>query len=134
MNPQQHPRWKDRFKNYQKALAQLEEFLELQDMNKYEEQGFVKAFEYTYELGWKTLQDFLIDQGYLQIAGPKQVIEQAYRDNYIDGEAWIRMHQARNIAAHVYDEHMIRDIVQKIRKEYQATLKQLRETLADYDT
>ncbi len=128
-----NPRWKDRFKNYRKALEQFEEFLELPEMNKYEEQGFVKAFEYTYELGWKTLQDFLVDQGYLGIAGTKQVIEQAYRDGYIDGEAWIRMHEARNTAAHVYDEQLFKEIVKKIRGDYQVTLKELRELLSAYD-
>ena len=53
---------------------------------------------------------------------------------YIDGEAWIRMHEARNTAAHVYDEQVIKSIVIKIQEEYQLTLKNLRETLAAYDT
>lgn len=43
-------------------------------------QGLIKAFEYTYELSWKTLQDLLRDKGYNNIAGPKPVIMQSFQD------------------------------------------------------
>lgn len=34
-------RWKQRFSNYQKALGQLEKFIEKGDLNPLEEQGLV---------------------------------------------------------------------------------------------
>jgi len=46
-------RWKQRFSNYQKALAQLTEAVELytqRSLSNIERQGFVKAFEFTHEL------------------------------------------------------------------------------------
>lgn len=55
-------RWEQRFSNYNKALAQLERFLLKKKLNEMEEQGLIKAFEYTYELAWKTLQDFAEEQ------------------------------------------------------------------------
>jgi hypothetical protein len=48
-------RWKQRFSNYQKAFSQLKEFVDKGHLSKLEEQGPIKAFEYTYELAWTTI-------------------------------------------------------------------------------
>ncbi|MDD1416355.1 nucleotidyltransferase substrate binding protein, partial [Dolichospermum sp. ST_con] len=45
---QNDTRWKQRFYNYQKALVQLTKFIEKGELNELEEQGIIKAFEYTY--------------------------------------------------------------------------------------
>ena len=53
-------RWQQRFSNYCKALTQLEAFLNPPGLNEREQQGLVKAFEYTFELAWNTLRDLLL--------------------------------------------------------------------------
>lgn len=119
MTKQQDIRWQQRFSNLKKAFSQLEKFIAFQDLNEMEEQGLIKAFEYTYELSWKTLQDFLIEIGYENIVGPKPVIEQCFKDGYIvDGMAWMRMHQSRNLTSHTYDEQTAQEIIRGIRTEY----------------
>ncbi len=50
-------RWRQRFANYCRALEQLEGFFVPAELNEREEQGLIKAFEYTFELGWNTLRD-----------------------------------------------------------------------------
>ena len=101
----QELRWKQRFNNYLKAFSQLNRFIDKEDLNELEKQGLIKAFEYTFELGWKTLQDLLKEKGYVGILGPKPVIEQSFQDNYIvDGMGWLKMHKSRNLATHTYDE------------------------------
>ena len=55
-----------------------------EELNEMEEQGLIKAFEYTYELSWKTLQDLLKDKGYTDIIGPKSVIEQSFPQLKLD--------------------------------------------------
>ncbi|WP_461453724.1 nucleotidyltransferase substrate binding protein [Mucilaginibacter sp.] len=46
----------------------------------------MKAFEYTYELAWNTLKDYLEYQGILNMAGSRDVIREAYKANLvIDG-------------------------------------------------
>lgn len=59
MDSSQHQdiRWKQRFISFNKAISQLERFVQTENLNEMEEQGLIKAFEYTYELSWKTLQD-----------------------------------------------------------------------------
>lgn len=105
---------------------QLERFVEHEYLNEMEEQGLIKAFEYTYELSWKTLQDLLRERGYINIAGPKPVIEQSFQDGLIlDGKGWIRMHNSRNITSHTYDEDTAKEIIVNIKNEYFFLLKEL---------
>jgi nucleotidyltransferase substrate binding protein (TIGR01987 family) len=76
-------RWQQRFSSFCKAFAQLERFIRHESLNEMEEQGLIKAFEYTYELAWKTLQDLLNYKGYSNIVGPRPVLEQSFRDGYL---------------------------------------------------
>lgn len=119
-------RWEQRFSNYNKAFLQFEKYVEQKEMNELEEQGLIKSFEYTYELAWKTLQDFLHHNGYKDIFGPKPVIEQSFQNGYIsDGEAWIRMHNSRNLTSHTYNQETVEEIIESINTEYIYLLKDL---------
>ncbi len=128
-------RWQQRFNSFNKAFEQLEKFVSRKELNELEKQGLIKAFEYTYELSWKTLQDLLKEKGYNNVAGPKPVIEQSYQDGYIsDGKGWMRMHKSRNLASHTYDEQTAEDIIEGIRKEYFSLLKNLHIRLKEEKT
>ncbi|HOE04441.1 MAG TPA: nucleotidyltransferase substrate binding protein [Bacteroidales bacterium] len=121
-------RWTQRFDNYKKAFLQLEKYVRADTLNELEKQGVIKAFEYTFELGWKTLQDLLKEKGYQGIVGPKPVIEQSFQDGYItDGNSWLRMQKSRNLTSHTYDEAMAEQIVNNIRNEYYLQFKMLTE-------
>ncbi|MBI9071373.1 MAG: nucleotidyltransferase substrate binding protein [Melioribacteraceae bacterium] len=123
-------RWEQRFANFNKAFKQLERFIKVEELNEMEQQGLIKAFEYTYELSWKTLQDFLKEKGYIGILGPKPVIEQSFQDGYItDGTGWMRMHKSRNLTSHTYDEQTAEEIIKSIRAEYFSLLNDLRDKL-----
>lgn len=123
---QQDIRWQQRFNNFTKALSQLSKFVQKEDLNEMEEQGLIKAFEYTYELAWKTLQDLLREKGYEGIAGPKPVIEQAFQDGYItNGKGWVNMHLSRNLTSHTYNEETAEEIIAAIIKEYHTLLNEL---------
>jgi nucleotidyltransferase substrate binding protein (TIGR01987 family) len=97
-------RWVQRFSNFKKALGHLEAALEQQSFSDLELQGPIKGFELCYELAWKTLQDILRARGLEDVAGPKPVLRQAFKDGLIrDGELWSAMHEARKLVAHTYD-------------------------------
>ena len=120
-------RWQQRFFNFNKAFNQLERFKEVESLNEMERQGLIKAFEYTFELSWKTLQDLLKEKGYADIVGPRPVIEQSFQDGYIsDGHGWMRMHKSRNLTSHTYDEQIAEEIIKNIREEYYYLLRDLR--------
>ena len=119
-------RWQQRFFNFNKAFKQLERFNEVESLNEMEQQGLIKAFEYTFELAWKTLQDLLKVKGYIEIVGPRPVIEQSFQDGYIsDGNGWMRMHKSRNLTSHTYDEQTAEEIIENICNEYYDLLRDL---------
>jgi nucleotidyltransferase substrate binding protein (TIGR01987 family) len=116
----QDTRWKQRYSNFKKALTQLERFMEKEELNEMEEQGLIQAFEYTFELAWKTLQDILEEEsGYSEIRGPRPAIMQAFRDGYIShGEKWMEMLKDRNRTVHSYNEKIAKEIIHSIKNEY----------------
>ncbi|MFO7884960.1 MAG: nucleotidyltransferase substrate binding protein [Desulfobacteraceae bacterium] len=117
-------RWKQRFSNYQKALAQLTQAVELhrlRPLSNIEQQGFVKAFEFTHELAWKVMKDFFVYQGNTQIMGSRDATREAFQNQLIqDGENWMEMIKVRNRAVHTYDEATVNDIIQKVSNTYHA--------------
>jgi len=132
ITPDSDIRWQQRFINFNKVFSQLDRFMQEKSLNEMEEQGLIKAFEYTYELSWKTLQDLLKDKGYTNVVGPKPVIEQSFQDGYIvDGKGWMRMHVSRNLTSHTYDEETAEEIIKSIRSEYFDLLKNLQTRLQE---
>ena len=111
-------RWQQRFSNYCKALERLEDFLEPPALNEREQQGLIKAFEYTYELAWNTLRDLLRSQGDASLLG---LIEQ--------GEAWMLMLQDRNLTSHTYNRATADAIGAQIIDCYLPCFQQLRSRL-----
>ncbi len=54
------PRWQYRFENYHRAFALLREAIEQEKpLTQLEKEGVIQRFEYTMELAWKTLKDYL---------------------------------------------------------------------------
>jgi nucleotidyltransferase substrate binding protein (TIGR01987 family) len=115
-------RWKQRFQNYQKALAQLTEAVDLlrqRPLSSIEQQGFVKAFESTHELAWNVMKDYFLYQGNSRIMGSRDAVREAFQNQMIgDGDSWMDMIKTRNKAVHTYDEAMTDDVIRKTAEVY----------------
>ncbi len=123
-------RWEQRFANYQKALTQLQKFIDKGELSELEKQGLIKAFEYTYELAWNTLKDFLEYRGQTDIYGSRDAIRKAFELGLIeDGESWMDMLISRNKTSHTYNEDTAEEICQAVVKVYYSLLKQLKAKL-----
>ena len=123
-------RWKQRFSNYQKALAQLQKFIDKGDLSELEKQGLIKAFEYTYELAWNTLKDFLTYRGQTDIFGSRDAIRKAFTSDLIkDGEGWMDMLQSRNQTSHSYNEKTAEEIAVAVTTKYFPLFMQLKKKL-----
>ncbi len=122
-------RWKQRYANFCKAVQQLTEFIEKPELNKFEAQGLIQCFEYTFELGWKTAKDYLEAQGF-SVKSPRQTIQTAFQTELIaDGHVWIDALEKRNLMAHTYDENTTKEAERLIRDKYFPMLKALQEEL-----
>ena len=81
--------------------------------------GTIQRFEFCTELAWKTMREYLIDQGYSEINSPKAVIRQAYALGMIEDEqAWLALQSDRNMTSHVYDEATAKQIFERIEHTY----------------
>lgn len=107
-------RWKQRFDNYGKAFHELKESLELaheRPLTKLEKQGVIQGFEYTHELAWNLLKDYLELQGHVGLIGSRDTTREAFKRGLIgDGETWMEMIKSRNLTSHAYD----RDTAERI--------------------
>ena len=129
-------RWQQRFSNFRRALAQLAEAVDLsrvRELSRLERQGVIQAFEFTHELAWNVLKDYLQDQGNPDIKGSKDATRAAFKVQLItDGEAWMAMIQSRNISSHTYDERTADLLVNAIVGSYYAQFVALQTEMKKY--
>ena len=81
--------------------------------------GLIQRFEFTYELAWKTLKEYLEDIGIVDRNSPKAVVKEAFVQKLIaDEETWLLMIKDRNHTAHVYNEKLAKEIAERITALY----------------
>ncbi|KAA1174725.1 nucleotidyltransferase [Marinobacter salinexigens] len=129
MAQEQDVRWLQRFENFKKAYRQLDSGIALsasRELSDLEKQGLIQAFEYTYELAWNVLRDYLRWQGNADIVGSRDAIREAFASSLIeDGEGWMRMLKDRNRTSHTYNEETAREILNNIVGSYRALFESL---------
>ena len=122
MNEQYDIRWLQRFSNFRRALAQLRQAATImaRKMNLGDEvddllqEGLIQRFEYTHELAWKVMKDYLEYQGYTDIHGSRDAIRQALAVGIIDDGRWMESIADRNLTSHLYDDTEATRIFEKI--------------------
>ena len=125
--PEEDIRWIQRFNNFTRAFAQLKAGVQLEEqrpLTRLEEQGLIKAFEFTHELAWNTLKDFLESRGVQNLYGSRDAIREAFKKGLIEnGEIWMNM--SRNLSSHTYDEETAEKIILAIRNTYMCEFEAL---------
>ncbi len=119
-------RFQQRFQNFERAFLQLQKAVsraeELDDLSK---EGLIQRFEYSFELSWKTLKDYLEYEGEI-VVSPRQTIKMAFKYNLLDnGELWLQMLEKRNVMAHTYNEEYFKNIFESIVNQYFEQIRQL---------
>jgi nucleotidyltransferase substrate binding protein (TIGR01987 family) len=126
-------RWIQRLSNFRKAFHQLDDAVTLKrsrELSKLEKQGVIQAFEYTYELAWNTLRDYLQWQGQAQLTGSRDTIREAFSVGLIaNGELWMQMLLDRNRTSHTYNEETAEQILTAINERYHGLFVSLLERM-----
>ncbi len=122
---------KNKMTNLNKALLNLSDRVVKYKKNKdniiYQE-SLIKSFELSFELGWKALREFLVEQGIDVYASPKAVFTEAFTAGYlIHEDIWLNMLNSRNAATHIYDEELASSIAEDICMIYYKELNSLLE-------
>ncbi len=122
-------RWKQRLPSFNLVFDQLNDAVSLmaaRELSPLERQGVIQAFEYTYELGWNMLRDYLRWQGNAELSGSRDTLREAFSAKLIDdGEIWMNMLQDRNRTSHTYNEATATEILHNIQVHYHVLFQKL---------
>ena len=125
-----------KIEHYVSALAQLEQAVAIYQKSHQDalyRDGLIQRFEFTVELAWKSIKEYLEDQGCTTpIATPRAVLKEAFAAGVIqNAEAWNKVITARNVTSHVYDEQTAIDVAEQISNDFLPLLQELRRFYRD---
>ncbi|WP_142810898.1 nucleotidyltransferase substrate binding protein [Tepidiphilus olei] len=127
-------RWKQRFENFQRALNQLSAAVRLSEtrpLTDLEKQGLIQGFEFTHELAWNVLKDYLEMEGIQGLVGSRSTVREAFKRGLVrDGEIWMDMIEKRNLSSHTYNQSVAEAIVSAVVERYHGAFLELRDRLA----
>jgi nucleotidyltransferase substrate binding protein (TIGR01987 family) len=129
-------RWVQRFDSYQKALSALERAVNLAEerpLTELEEQGLIQGFEFTHELAWNLLKDYLEWKNFTDVHGSRDTTRLAFKEGLLDdGEAWMEMIKSRNQTSRTYNSDTADTIAEAILSSYIVELRKLSKTMNGY--
>ena len=115
-------RWQQRLANYIQALTQLGNAVTTHNqrpLSELEKLGLIQAFEFTHELAWNVMKDYLAYQGTPDITGSRDAVREAFQKGLVeDGEDWMEMIKSRNQTSHTYQQKVADEIAEKIVERY----------------
>lgn len=119
-----------KIEHYISALAQLEQAAAIYQKSLQDDlyrDGLIQRFEFTVELAWKSIKEYLEDQGCsTPIATPRAVLKEAFAAGVIqDANAWNSVITARNITSHVYDEKTAENVAAQICSDFLPLMQEL---------
>jgi nucleotidyltransferase substrate binding protein (TIGR01987 family) len=125
-------RWRQRYENFDKAYKQLEQAIkDFETLSLLEKEGLIQRFEYTFELAWKTLKDYLESQE-VEAKFPREVIKASFHYGLIEkGEVWMDMLEKRNVLAHTYDEERFKFAIKMIKEKYFQVISELHKLMGE---
>lgn len=115
-------RWRQRLRSFRRAFGQFSKATALareRTLSELEKQGLIQAFEFTHELAWNTLKDFLESRGAATLYGSRDATREAFAKSLIDdGDVWMAMIRSRNQSSHTYNVETADEIARAIRDVY----------------
>ena len=128
-------RWKQRFQGFDRGLMLIRDALARgpSALSPLEREGLIKRFEFTFELTWKTVKDFLEASGLIiSPVTPRQVIKDAFAAKVLsDGQVWIDMLDHRNLLSHNYAFTVFEEAVDALAARYLPAIESLHDFLME---
>jgi nucleotidyltransferase substrate binding protein (TIGR01987 family) len=100
-----------------KALKTLKEIVE-EPYSTIVRDAAIKRFEYSFDIFWKLVKDYLRVQEGIECASPKSCFREAFKVGILSEEETVKaleMTDDRNLSTHTYDEEAVEKIYQQVR-------------------
>jgi nucleotidyltransferase substrate binding protein (TIGR01987 family) len=141
-------RWQQQFNNYKRAFDKLNEAVQKVDadfslhiegtitddpfLDNIIKDGLIHRFEYTHELAWNVMKDFLEHAGNTSIFGSKDATKEAFAAGLLaNGDVWMEMIKSINKTSHTYNQATADEIFLKIARDYHSELKQFKDRMEE---
>jgi len=99
-----------------KALKTLKEILE-EPYSTIIRDASIKRFEYSFDIFWKFVKDYLRVKEGIECASPKSCFREAFKVGILSEEETVKaleMTDDRNLSTHTYDEEAVEGIYQQV--------------------
>ena len=126
-------KFKTKFQNFQNAIARLSEAIEDYEQTQLlsVRDGVIQRFEFTTELSWKTVREYLTYEGVSDINTPKAVMTAAFAADIIeDEEGWLQILRDRNITSQIYEDSEDEEVFKRIKSRHIRLFEELCQRLA----
>lgn len=122
-------RVQQRYDHFKQALVRLEEAVAMKPKDRLALDGLIQRFEFSFELGWKVLKDWLNFKGF-EVSAPRDVIQIGFQEGLIeDFEGWLKMLELRNVSSHEYSLEKADGLILLIQEKFTLLLSALKDTL-----
>lgn len=112
------------YETFKKAYFKLKEFVDTDNGTEKDRAAIIHAYEYTFELWWKSLQRYLQDFETITEFGPGSTIRNAFQYGLIEeGQDYMDLLKDRNLIAHTYKENIATEIYERIVNKHIDTLE-----------
>jgi nucleotidyltransferase substrate binding protein (TIGR01987 family) len=122
-------RWVQRFQNFDDAFQTFSRVFERYQTVPEDDIiqiALIQAFEFTFEIAWKTMKDFLEYEGYSGFGNSKQTVRVAFQAGLItDAEGWMAAIARRNMTSHVYNAVVLQETINFIRDQFKPLVQAL---------
>lgn len=125
--------WQYKFSNFEKAFQAFSRLIERYNSSNTEQNdeavqmAVTQAFEFTFELCWKTLKEYLQEEeDFNFINSPNKTIRQALQAGIIkdskQGTVWMEALKQRNNTVHTYNVEILESTLKFITEEFYIVL------------
>jgi nucleotidyltransferase substrate binding protein (TIGR01987 family) len=108
-------RWKQRFQNFENAYSAFVRMVDRHEKTPDDEavqMALLQSFEFTFEMSWNVMKDYLENEGYNEVGNSKQAVRVAFQAGLIaTPEEWMDAIRMRNLTSHTYNQQILQETV-----------------------
>ncbi|MBE9113253.1 nucleotidyltransferase substrate binding protein [Nodosilinea sp. LEGE 07298] len=122
-------RWVQQFQNFEDAyqtFGRVYERYRAAPDDEVIQIALIQAFEFNFEIAWKTMKDYLEYEGYSGVNSSKQVVRVAFQSGLVTSpKGWMTAIARRNMTSHVFNTVVLQEMINFIRDEFRPLVQAL---------
>ncbi len=137
----QEIRWVQRLDSYRKAFERMSEAVEMTSLYSIKNRetelfldALIQRYEFTHELAWKLMKDYLEYMGISGIVGSRDAIRYALQNGLIDDDRWMDTIADRNITSHNYNQEVANEVANRIISVYKSLFDEFLQVMTEKES